>query len=178
MAATPPIQPRYIIARAFNADEYDNASFVLMQVVPSDLELAQKAMLVAAKFDVDMQDFYGNSTLTTGSLGGEFVFTSMPSDLDEWLAERDDLSCDEARLLPRSIEPLIEKAIEEWREGDVRWASSNLRLKCSKEEIHAEVEAKSACDLYVWTRDLAQVFAALKQDFEIEEFVTDPNHGR
>jgi hypothetical protein len=174
MPPTTETKCRYILAAAYNADEYDNASHVLMQVAPCDLALAEKAMAAAAKFDEEMQKFFGPSSLTTGNVGGEFVLTSLPDELAEWLEGKEDPTCADALLLPRSLDPTVERTIEAWREDEIRWPSSYMRLKCSADAIHVEVEAKFVADLYVWTRDLAPIFAALKVDFETEELSTTP----
>jgi hypothetical protein len=168
---------RYILAAVYSADENDGATHVILEIAPGDLELARRAMKFADQFDKDFNNNYGMSTLTTGSIGGEYVLTCIPEELEEWVSDHPDDYCAYARLVPRDMEPLVEQIIERWREDDLRWPSSYLRLKCSREEIHAEAEAKNAADCYVWTRDLAPIFAALSSDFETPELYTAPNAG-
>ena len=165
--------PRYILAAVYTGCDFVEATHLIFEVTQFDLELAECAARHAAEFDSGFQDLLGGATLTTPNVGGEHVLTAIPEELKEWLAERPDSELEDAILLPREIEPVVERVLARWREeDDLRWASRAARLQCSADSVHIEVEDKYTADTFLWTRDVAPIFAALRADFETPEFST------
>lgn len=168
----PERRPRFILAAVYGHPDIESTySHAIIEITKCDVDVVQLAMRAAADFDKSLEGAFTGSTLTSGSMYGEYVFERLPEEIEEWLNEQEDWSDDLPRLLPRELDETVERIIdEEWRSNDNRWASNTVRWKCSATEVRGEIEDKHACDIYLWTRDLWPIFKALVADPEAPGF--------
>ena len=170
----PNAEKRHIFAPVYG-DENRLGSYVLFEVYPNIVDIALAAQRHAAAFDNDSVTvgYYSDSQVVTPELGGEFVFTSIPDELEDWLHDRAE-GYDAPRLLPLRLDAMLEAIKAEHLEYDgIRWDCRPARLVADKDDIRLQAADKHAPDYYVWTSDLRSFFSALEVDFDVDGFAME-----
>ena len=176
----PNAEKRHIFAPTFD-NENRLGVYVILEVYPNIVEIALAAQSYALAFDTDpvTEGYYSDTQVTTPELGGEFLFDSLPNELEDWLADQEHSDSELPRLLPVALDSVLEslKARHRGRD-DVRWDWRRpARIVAGKDDIRLQIEDKHTPDDFVWTSDLWSFFSALKVDFDADGYAAGQPGG-
>ena len=173
----PNAEKRHIFAPTYG-DENRLGAYVLLEVYPNIIELALAAQHHALAFDNHpvTEGYYSDSQVTTPELGGEFVFTHLPDELEDWLADQAHSDSELPRLLPVDLDEVLETLKAHHRQRrDVRWDCRPARFIADKDDIRLQIADKYQPDSFVWTSNLRPILLSLKVSFGEEGFAIDTN---
>lgn len=167
----PNAEKRHIFAPTFG-DENRLGVYVLLEVYPNIVDIALAAQKHALAFDKDpvTEGYYSDTQVATPELGGEFVFTSLPDEMEDWLADQEQSDAELPRLLPVELDPVLETLKARHRWDDVRWGCRPTRLVADKDDIRLQAADKYEPNYFVWTSNLWPLLSALKVDFDVAGF--------
>lgn len=173
----PNAEKRHIFAPTYG-DENRLGVYVLLEVYPNIVDIALAAQRHALAFDEDpvTEGYYRDAQVTTPGLGGEFVFTRLPDELEDWLADQEHSDSELPRLLPVELYETLEFIKQLHREdADERWDCRPARFIADKDEIRLQIADKHQPDCFVWTSNLRPILLSLKVSFGEEGFAIGSN---
>lgn len=172
----PNAEKRHIFAPTYG-DENRLGAYVLLEVYPNIVDIALAAQKHSLAFDKDpvTEGYYSDTQVATPELGGEFVLTRLPDELEDWLADQEHSDSELPRLLPVELDEMLEFIKQQHRDdADERWDCRPARLIADKDDIRLQAADKYEPDYFVWTSDLSPLLKALKADFDVKGFAIEP----
>lgn len=169
-------EKRHIFAPTYG-DENRLGRYALIEIHPNTVAIALDAQRWAFAFDQRHEGYYGDSQVTTPELGGEFIYESIPAELEEWLtaSEWGEFT---AVLLPVEWNSLLEDIKAKYPERDtLRWDCRACRYIADKDDIRMQAADAHQPDSFVWTSDLWPFFSALQVDFGTPGFTCGVQPG-
>jgi hypothetical protein len=172
-------EKRHIFAPTYG-DENRLGVYVLFEVYPNIVDIALAAQQHALAFDTDpvTAGYYSDTQVATPELGGEFVFTTLPDMMEDWLAYQDYSDSELPRLLPVELDSVLKTLKSRHRRrDDDRWDCRPARIVADKDDIRLQIADKHTPDCFVWTSDLWSFFSALKVDFDADGYAAGIRPG-
>lgn len=172
----PNAEKRHILASTYG-NEFGEDSAVLFAIYPDVVAMAIAAQKAATAFDESRytEGYHGGSTVETPTVGGDYVMTSLPDGLSEWLEEQGDPNLERVHLLPVGLADQIDAQLRFWEEDndDAIWRSRNCRLRCDEDDIRLAIDDKYEGDITVWTRSFAAIVHRLADHFDADGMSVD-----